>query len=355
VNSPNSTPPYTENTDFDFFDLVQDIWRQKWLIIGVTVIVTILAVSYAFIATPIYQAEARVEPPRPADIALINLGREQAGIEEMDVEESYSIFTRNLTSQSVRRWFFEEHFLSYLVERGISGSRGRLLRQMNDVIIVSVPDMRQSPDSYVIEANVSVPERASEFVNRFVEEVSRRSLVDLEMNTLDQINNKRKALEEHIEALRSSAKVKRVDRLARLQEALNIAEAIGLETPEITGGRTQVLVGSAESAQMFDDNMLFLNGSKAIRAELSLLQAREDDDPFISELRALQQEMALLKSVDHLPSGVRLFTLDSAGETPDDPIRPNRAIIIVLGATVGVMLGGLIALIRVARSRRSKG
>ncbi|WOD12582.1 Wzz/FepE/Etk N-terminal domain-containing protein [Pseudomonas sp. NyZ704] len=352
MTTPTNTPQYNNNADIDLFELAQELWQQKWWIVSITAVVTLLAVIYALVATSVYQSSASVMPPRAADIAPANLGRDRADIEMLSIDDAYAIFTRNLTSQTTRRWLFQEYYRPYLQEQGISGSRDALVAQMNKALRVYVPDERNNPDNYVVQVTLSDPVLAAEFANRFVEEVSMRSLRDLEMNTRAQITNKRRALEDHIKALRDTAKGLRLDRVARLQEALSVAEAIGLENPEVTGGRTQVSVGSADSAHVSEGSMLFLNGTNAIRAELALLKARENDDPFIGELRDLQQQIALLNLIEPLPELVRLSTVDSAAEVPESPIKPKKAVVVVLGVVIGGVLGMIIALGRIAIRRR---
>lgn len=357
MTSPSNAPKYSKNNEIDLFELAQDLWQQKWLILAITGLFTLLAVVYALLATPIYQTAASIMPPRPADIAPVNLGRDRADIEELDIDDAYSIATRNLTSQTVRRWFFDEYFRPYLNEQGVSGARDSLVERMNQVLRVYVPDVRNNPSNYVVQVSLSDPEKAAEFANVFVEEVARRSLRDLEMNTRAQVSNKRRSLEEYIDALVTSARIHRLDRIARLKEALAIAEAIGMENPQFTGGNTQVSVsgsaGVGDSVQMSDGSMLFLNGTKAIRAELALLEARENDAPFIGELRGVEQRISMLNLVDPLPEQVRLFTLDSAADVPENPIKPNKVMIVGVGIGIGGMLAGTIALVRVASGRRN--
>ncbi|WP_394242010.1 LPS O-antigen chain length determinant protein WzzB [Halopseudomonas laoshanensis] len=349
-----NTPQHSNNDGIDLFELVQALWQQKWLILGITAVATLLAVVYVLLVPPAYQTSASVMPPRAADIAPANLGRDRADIERLSIESAYAIFTRNLTSQTTRRWFFEEYYRPFLKEQGISGTRDSQLERMKKALRVSVPDAQTRPDNYEVQVTLSDPELAAEFANLYVEEVHRRSLRDLEMNTLAQITNKLRALEEHISALRSSATTLRLDRVARLQEALSVAEAIGLEVPEVSGGRTQVSVGSSDSALVSEGSMLFLNGTKAIRAELELLKARKNDDPFINELRDLQQQISLLNLIEPLPELVRLFALDSAADIPENPLKPNKVMIVALGAVFGGMLAGVVALVRIAAAARRR-
>lgn len=351
MTTSTNTPQYGRDHQLDLYEFAADLWQQKWLVMGITALFTLVAIAYALLATPVYQSTASIIPPRAADIAPINLGRDRVQLNQITVEEAYSIFTRNLTSQSTRRWFYEEHFRPYLREEGISGTRDSLIELMGDVLIVRSSGGPDNPDSYIVEVNLSDPELAADFANKFVAEVSMRSLSDLAMYTRAQLTNKRAALEEHIQALRISASDHRADRTAKLQEALAIAQAIGLEDPEVSGGRTQVSIGGLPS-ETDSGQMLFLNGTKAISSELALLKSRENNDPFIGELRGLQQQISMLDLVDPLPELVRLFTLDSAPDVPENPVKPNKVMIVAIGLALGAILSVVIAIIRVGVRRR---
>lgn len=48
-------PQQSSTTDeIDLVELFRALWRQKLLIIGVTLIVTVIAAAYAFLATPVW-------------------------------------------------------------------------------------------------------------------------------------------------------------------------------------------------------------------------------------------------------------------------------------------------------------
>ena len=51
---PTSASPYSD--EIDLFELIADLWKEKWIIISTTLIAGIIAVAYALLATPIYQS-----------------------------------------------------------------------------------------------------------------------------------------------------------------------------------------------------------------------------------------------------------------------------------------------------------
>ena len=77
-----------------------------------------------------------------------------------------------------------------------------------------------------------------------------------------------------------------------------------------------------------------------------MLEKRGNDDPFISDLRDLENQLDFLKQIDVNPDDVSVFTLDSRAEVPETPVKPNKKMILILGIILGGMVGVFAALIR---------
>lgn len=349
---PEQKPHYPANSgEIDLFELAEKLWEQKWLIALVTVLCTAVALAYALLSTPVYQANATVIPPLSSDIAPLNESRIQAQLPALSVDDVYTIFQHNLMSQSIRLWFFDEYYRPYRKELDSLGPRDAMLRSLDDVIQVRQPDQRNNPNIYTLSVTLAAePERTAAWATRYLDGVAERTLADIAANTEQEAANRIAAIERTIADLRDAAKIRREDRIARLEEALTIAEAVGYENPQVIAGRT---AGDSELVQMIDGSLMYMRGAKAIRSELKLLGERENDDPFIGALRDLQIERRLLQSVNSRPDNVKVYRLDSPAEAPETPIKPKKTIIVALGVVIGGMLGGMVALIRItARSRK---
>lgn len=336
---------YPASDEIDLFELFENLWEQKWLIAVVTALCTGVAIAYALLATPVYQASARLLPPLSADIAPLNQGRTQAGLPRVGVDEVYTLVKRNLNSGSSRLWFFNEHYRPYREEQGTDGPRDSMLSTLSETLQVRQPDARNNPELYSVSVTLpGEPERTAEWANIYLHHVAERVLNSLAANTEQAIANRLNELEQQANALRESARTAREDRIAALKEALVIAEAVG----ESSSGT--VLMGS--SAEGNAD--LYLRGAPAIRSEIAMLAERENDDPFIPELRQLQQQKEVLSAFDPRPEGVNVFVIDSPVDTPDVPVKPNKKMIVAIGLVLGGVLGGGIALVRIAIQNRRR-
>lgn len=337
------------NPEIDLRDLLAALWEGRLLIALVTLAVTALAAAYAFLATPVYEAKASLLPPRQSDIAGYNVGR-MAGADRnspaeparFSVQDVYDVFLRNLTSEAARRSFFQDIYLPSLPEQKRAGAEDRLWAEFNErVMSVGAPDAKRS-ERFEVRVEHADPRLATDWANLFVQRAGERSMADMQRNVLIEVGTKAQSLEQQIEALRGTALKRRQDRLAQLREALSVAEAVGLEQPLIT---TLSVSADSEPRSMPNDSLMYMRGAKAIRAELQVLETRKSDDPFIPELRALQERLELLNAIDVKPDNVAVFTLDSAADEPQTPIKPKKALILALGVVLGSMLGLFITLV----------
>lgn len=342
--STNIPTPVAGNSDeIDLFELAQSLWKQKLLIGAVTLVITALAASYAFLTAPVYESKSTILPPRLADIAGYNLGRSEAGLKEFTPASVYSMFTQNLRSDGLRRDFFEQVYIPAETKGQDAKAKDELRESFNKKLSIANPDVKNSPERFAVTVQSADPSRAAEWANVYVERVANKTRQDMADTVAVEISTRVRSIQNRIAVLRDSAKMLREDRIARLSEALKVADKVGLQAPQVKASRTS---SDGELAQFVDGNLMYMRGAKAIRAELDVLQNRKNDDPFIAGLRDLENQLDFLAKVSVSPDGVAVFTLDSAAEVPETPIKPKKPLILTLGLILGGMLGVLIALVR---------
>ncbi len=336
------------SSDIDLLGLARSLWAQKLLIAFVTLVVAIGAASYAFLSPPIYQAKSSLLPPKISDIAGYNLGRKEANLPSVGVADVYGVFTRILFSETLRRKFFREVYLPSLPGDTPVNAQEYLWDAFNRTLTVREPDARSKPGNFEVSVVHKDPQLAAEWTNLFVRSAAVLASADMQRNMLSEIDTRAQAIQRRIDVLRATALKQREDRIARLQEALKVAEAVGKNAPEVTEGR---ISSDGELSSFVDGSLMYMRGAKAIRAELEVLQARKSDDPFITELRDLQSQFEFLSGIGLESDKFAVFTLDSVAEAPEAPIKPKKAFIVALGIVLGGMLGVFIALLRSAIKR----
>lgn len=349
----NQQPMNYQDDEIDLFELWNNLWEQKILIIAITAVITILGGLVAFVKTPVYKSSAHFLPPQKQDIQAINISLNSMfdkqdsstntasqTMQTFTTAQIYRQFLTNMQSRSLRFNFFEQqNLLAFYSSDPDALSYKVFDKEFNQALKVSLPKKGQDGDFVSASFEITDPVRSAILLNEFVQMVQ----VVTKQQILDEINfevaTKVKELVEQIEAKRQLAQQRRLDRVAELEEALVIAKSIGLDNPRIDQAANNL-------------NMEYMRGTKAIEAELSVLKNRKTDDPFIAGLRDLQEQVEYLKSIKIDPELVSVVRVDQSAQVPTSPIKPNKKLIVAVALVLGGMLGVFIALIRSAIRKR---
>ena len=194
---------------------------------------------------------------------------------------------------------------------------------------------------------------------------------------------KRAQLQDELKALRQQLKVRRADRMAQLSEAIAIAKSLGIQkptTPSALGDSARTGEASVMRTEINNQQIpLYFMGVQALEAERSalqqrktddftesriaqiarelqllqnnraveVLQERENEDVFLSGVEPLRAEVVRLGNLNNLDfSNLKLVSIDRKALEPMAPIKPKKALIVLLGLVLGGMLGLFIALVR---------
>jgi chain length determinant protein (polysaccharide antigen chain regulator) len=349
--------------EIDLVELAKALWSQKLIILAATIAGAAIALAYALLSTPVFTAKATVLPPLLSDIAAYNAGRTESSfytsgsdekgnrsgqaVKLFTTDDVYAVFTRNLRSQSLRRDMFNEIYLPLFSKSERAEPKDRLWENFNKLVTITTPD-QQRAESMKVSVNQNTPELAAGWTNELINRAAAASERDMQRNVASELNIRIHSTERRIASLRSIAQQRREDRIAILKEALVVAQEVGMNSPQVTADRAS---SSEQLSEFIDGSLTYIRGAKAIEAEMKVLEARQSDDPFIPELRSLQERLSFLKTIDVRPDNVSVFTLDSAAEVPETPIKPKKALIVALGLVLGGMIGVFIALVRVMMRR----
>ncbi|MFS1525558.1 LPS O-antigen chain length determinant protein WzzB [Microbulbifer sp. 2304DJ12-6] len=336
-----------EGDEIDLAALIQGLWAQKWLIMAATFVITLGAALYTFSSKPVYEARIAVLPPTLSDIAGFNLARGgKSGFTPFTVDDIYAVFTRNLQSEESRRQFFRDVYLPSLDSERRSGSQDQLYTGFGTVLKIKAPT--KSQPAYFIVVERHDPAQAAKWAKDYLDQVTRQSITDVLSNTQREVEIRSQQIQKELKILREFAKTHKNDRIVKLREALTVAEAVGLERPPLISGQV-----AQQLAAFMDGELMYMRGTKALRAEIEALEGRASDDPFIPLLRNLEKQYSSLNGGFQVsPGNMAVSRPDGAVETPDKPIKPKKALSLVLGVLLGGMLGTFIALVRLMFSKQ---
>lgn len=337
----NDRERVTRDDEIDLIELIRGLWQQKLIIILTTLVVGGAAVAYALLATPVYEAKVFVQPPSQNDIAHLNYGR--GGDSELvilTVKDVYDVYVRNLQSEYLRRMFFQQIYLPTVSEEARQGSQDDLYKRFNKTLIISSAG-KEAPSRFVVTVEGSDPQRAAAWAVLYAEMAGSHAKIEVFKDIKADATVKANNLERQIKVAQESALKQREDQIVILREALSVARSINLEKPPLITGNL-----STEVSAGMDGSLTYMRGSKALQAEIDVLEHRVSDDPFIEQLRERQLALVFYRSLEIDSKVVDAYRQDGAVESPDSPVKPKKLIIGVLGVLVGFALGVFLAALR---------
>lgn len=257
--------PMHEEDEINLFELWQALVKQKNTIFGVTVIITMLAVLYVLLVTPIYKAETIFLPPSNSDIHVLRV-KDVKDVKDVSVETVYALFRENLGSIAIRKQIFEQMKLieQFVLDKDETTNIDVVFLEFNEDITLTVSTPKKGKFSLpttILSLEGSDPVLIAEFVNRLAIEAQQATKVELisdikakvkerikeiklgiqlllvktKKQRMDEIERletadelERSKIEDMIKSLRNSAKNKRLDEIERL-ETLNLLERSKIE------------------------------------------------------------------------------------------------------------------------------
>lgn len=407
-------PQDSATDEIDLVELFRALWRQKLIIVGVTLIVTLVAAAYAWLATPYYETRTYLRPVPQSNLDQLN----ETGIYKLTPEEAVNRVAGGLSSYDNRLEFFRNNQALF---EGIP-TRGDSLEQtfagFNEKAFEMLhPDPKRTENrSAFVGLKLTYPEGVdgASVVNSFVayvvelerqeiaadlESLITNRLASLDMKIeaqrakynatkeaeiatlLEESALKRAQLQDELVALREELKTRRTHRTQQLNEAISIAESLGIRTPTTPSAMAETPRGGAQVIRTEVTNQempLYFMGTEALTAErdalaarqsddfiepriaeihselamlehnreVEILQAREEEDLYLTDLAVLREEAARLKGIKLDTERLRLVRLDQPALNAKEPVKPKKAMIIALGLVLGGMLGIFLALIR---------
>ncbi len=330
----------SSNAEIDLLVVMREVWRQKLFVFMVASAVTVCALAYAFLAKPVYEAKIFLRAPSSSDIADLNYGRtSQTGLEAFTSRKVFDVFVEHLNGETLRRQFFKDVYLpAASTERAGQSAMYAAFTSSFDVVQMADETPRVS-----VAFRGGEPAVVSRWAASYVDLAAAAAKAEVLHDATKEAEVRANTLQLEVDNLRENGVRQREDKLTRLQEALRIANAIGLVNPPLINGE----VSKALSSKM-DGELTYMRGSKALAAEIANLHQRTSEDPFINELRELQTRQQFYKGLVAAKRDVSVYQLDGTIELPDAPIKPRRSLIVAIGVLLGVSLGCLIAALRYA-------
>lgn len=307
----------TGSEDLGFGDLLLMLWNGRLLIAAVTA-ATILLGSVAYFLVPrIFESRVSVFPLRQAQFA------EYLGLMQEDGAFPYTSVALHTEFSSYLSDF--DRLMALAAETGVVERGSMSEEEYNLNVRRFVSRIRfESPDAMEIERGqyfLNIESRANDKIK--LTDFMRRALLDANADMArdlaeevrrraseikDQLDAQTTRLRVEIHARQLRVEDERNDEIVQLGEQSAIARSLGLEKPLDLRVIEAVEQGGTASAQINTggNGQPYLQGYAALDKRIETLKNREDVDPFIPDLRQLQQQVYILEN-DPRPG--RILTL----------------------------------------------
>ncbi len=346
----------------DLMVLFRVFVEKKWLVVSVASVVTLCAIGYALLATPVYKVTTGVLPPMSVDLGVLNadLVRDLTG--GASPETAFSSFLQKVKSKKVRWALFDEMGLRnrLLDEKDADVPDDWVFQKFDELISVLHPIVNKeqtylSP-RVVLSLEGEDPVLSAEVLNKLVERADQAAVQALVSDVRSIIDLRVDALTREVQLLRSTAFKRRMDYIAELDEAALMARTLGISDP-VEFNIEKINAAKPGSFQVLTEvtapqSGLYSRGYEALEAEAKQLRERKSDDPFIRTLRDKEADLEKIKQIAVDPAGLHAARVDQLAYVPEKRLKPRRARIVLAGGFLGIMLGcGLALLIHYSNLR----
>lgn len=331
VTPPQHLAPIA-NDEIDLIQLARALWRQKTLIVAITMLVALAGFVYAVLAPRYYEVKSVLRPAAIKDLDELN----HLGIYELSPKQALAQVGAALDSYDNRLGFFRANqaLFSELAQPG--RSLEQTFEVFNDEAVKLLQPDAKKPEGTTpfVGLQLTYPQGLDgvEIVNGFVQyslnNVRAQIAADLETligNRLSQLERrmaaarasyeaskeikiaklseadalKRVQLNDELAALRQQLKTRRDNRINQLNEAIRIASSLGISkptTPSSLGSAEVATQGSVIRTEVNNQQIpLYFMGTDALEAERKALRARRSDDFTEPRIAQIARELRLLQ------------------------------------------------------------
>lgn len=365
--------------EFRLGDLLAVLWDSKLLIAAVTAVSVVLGAILYFVVPRTYESKVSVFPLHQTQFAGYLGLTGEVGDTLNDKAFPYTPNTLHAEFLSYMKdpdRLIATAMKTGIVERGTQTEAGYAdaARRFASKIKFGEPDAQSSLAGQRflnIQVRAGDRDKLTTFVQQALTSASRDMARDLAdevsrraSEIKDQLDAKAAQLQLDIDARRQRIEGDRSDEIVRVREQATIAHSLGIGKPlnlraieaAERGGATPTQINSGGNQPEY------LQGYAALDERIKTLNERKDNDPFIADLRQLQQQLYLVQNAPR-PARIRALLERSPLANPDtapvarfsiasaaaDKIFPRLSIFGAGSLFLGLLLGSTIALFRRSR------
>lgn len=348
---PNQWVQAPVSDEIDLRELVLELWRQKILILSVTLLFAIAGIGYAMTARQVWTSQALISEPSIEQVNVFQLRIDQLK-NSLPVESSvamdfstlqrtalYQSFVAAFNSMNNKRTFLTEQgiFAEELSKAGLTDRRSEraLMSKLGEAIVAKPFD--KTGTDMILSFSAETAELAQQRLVKYIEFVQNKQVEDKNAELRSLWKNRIKALTSQYENIKSDTLQTRQDDIRRTQYSLRISQAAGVEKP----------LEQMNSKDIFNIEL----GSKGLAEKLKILEEIKDPEVLNEGLGKVRLQLSGLKALQLTNAPFDSFKMIDSPEEPFTRDKPKRPLIVVLATLLGGMLGVAIVLVRHAFRR----
>ena len=351
VNMPYPYPmAYQDDDEIDLIELFRTLWKQKAKIALVTAVTTLAAGIYAFTAEEVWTSKAVFDAPKLEEIDSYyeftqqlrrTLQKPTIGaitlIPDQITKEVFTEFQKQTNSIDLRRefWSQSDYYHDLVKDIKLEKDKEKKLDDLIEKNITVVPIDEQKIKFPSVSLSVNDATTAKELLIQYVDKLNAKvwkskstELKTILKEEVAELENEKKLLEFRAETDRKNA-------IEVIGKAKNVAEKANVKELNLTAMQGNANVNSGD--------MLFFLGTKALDAQIDNLVNKPVTMPtrYYEVVRMLVE----LKKLPEFKVDIKSYRYLQAPSEPLTKDKPKRALILVLGAILGMILGCITVLI----------
>ncbi|WP_337074566.1 LPS O-antigen chain length determinant protein WzzB [Aeromonas veronii] len=340
---PNQWVQAPASDEIDLRELMLVLWRQKLLIMLVTLVFALGSIAYALLAPQQWSASAVVAAPKPEDMTpmlkvakhatALGLGGFPSG------KDLYQEFILEFNSYENRRNYLKSSPLFTEVVKNDElddKAQVRWLRDWSKSVTAQPVDKKGEVPGVELKFAAPTSEKSLAMLEGYIDYIVKLQQKQLIQRLAEQRDLQLDGMNTEYRIMQEDTKRTLQQEIVELAMANKVAKAAGVSAPL-----------ENYNAQ---DRFLISLGSKGLEEKLSLLKSI-DLEVYQPTLQSLQVKMARLKSISLDGIAFRPFSYLDAPDEPLSRDKPKRPLIVVLATLLGGMLGVGIVLVKHAFRR----
>ncbi|MDE1248432.1 Wzz/FepE/Etk N-terminal domain-containing protein [Vibrio aestuarianus] len=368
-SNPNPSHPqipnfYEQNDEIDLKELFIALWQGKWIIILTTLVFAIGAITYALTAQEWWSSSSKIAVPQVQDFTQYQSQVKQyQPIFDVYQEDGTMLVNNYLDGLVMPQQLFQSFVIAFESNKNkrnfldsnavfqdfknkldadadADEATRRLYNEWFSKLTASQPD---KSNKNIMELKVQATTKRDSYnilqnYIAYVGDIVRRDALQ-NLNAI--ISTKKNELLQQKAALSLQAKQNLEVEIQRAEYALQIATAAKVDTPiQNLGGK-----------EIFPINL----GSAAIEAKINALKTISNLSVIEPRLQQIDSKLTLINNTKINPD-IEFATFQYLDDVqmPLNRDKPKRALIAVLGALLGGMLGVAVVLVRFAFRKESK-